>query len=191
MTASAGRSALRSLTTRRPLSLSHSSRRLHADRPAFPSLHHFVQVLVLGVPVIGGGLMFLHSNEASPVPAILASSTVIPCPDEATSRQQRTLLTHQMSSPNEDHRTLLRRILDLLRDRIWEPFRTGTRFLHLLVFFIPVIVASPMLFVGNLPKSKRGERWGAIWWYGFLVAQMQRAGPTFIKVRTHLRSNSR
>lgn len=26
------------------------------------------------------------------------------------------------------------------------------------------------------------ERWGALWWYGFLVKQMERAGPTFIKL---------
>jgi len=30
--------------------------------------------------------------------------------------------------------------------------------------------------------AKEGERWGAVWWYGFLVHQMQKAGPTFIKV---------
>ncbi|KAF8474308.1 hypothetical protein JB92DRAFT_1903885 [Gautieria morchelliformis] len=27
-----------------------------------------------------------------------------------------------------------------------------------------------------------GERWGAVWWYDFMVRQMERAGPTFIKL---------
>lgn len=187
MAASARRSALRGVlafTARRPLNVSHSFRGLHLGRPAFHSSRHFVHAVVLGVPVIGGGLMFLCPNEESPVPTILASSAVIPCSDDAAFHQQRTLLTHQMSSPNEDHKSLLRRILDFLRDRIWEPFRTGERFLHLLALFLPVMITSPMLFVGKPPKNKRGERWGAVWWYGFLVAQMQRAGPTFIKVRS-------
>lgn len=186
MAARAGGSTLRGLRSfaaRQPLNLSHSSRGLCTYRPASSSLHHVLRTLALGVPVVGGGLLLLYPNEESPVPAILASLNVIPCPGDTTS-PQRTLLTHQMSSPNEDHKSILRRILDFLRDRIWEPFRTGMRFLHLFTLFMPVIITSPMLFVGRLPKNKRGERWGAIWWYGFLVAQMQRAGPTFIKVRS-------
>lgn len=135
-------------------------------------------LLALGIPLsIGGGLLFLVPSEQSPVvPAILASPTVIPC--------QQLRHSHQMSSPNEERRSITQRIIDLLLDRIWEPLCTGARFLHLVALFAPVIITAPMIFVGQSSSRKKrgGERWGAVWWYGFLVRQMQRAGPTFIKV---------
>ncbi|EJT99927.1 ABC1-domain-containing protein [Dacryopinax primogenitus] len=39
-----------------------------------------------------------------------------------------------------------------------------------------------MLVVGKSEKKLDGDRWGAVWWYGLLTAQMQRAGPTFTKL---------
>lgn len=81
----------------------------------------------------------------------------------------------------------------LLQTYILEPISTFFRFLHLALLFGPVILSSPMLLVGSTSVShgspgtaknaEETERWGAIWWYGFLVSQMERAGPTFIKVR--------
>lgn len=72
---------------------------------------------------------------------------------------------------------------------ILEPILTFFRFLHLAALFGPVILTSPMLFVGKVEKRRRGkpidgedENWGAVWWYGFLVKQMERAGPSFIKL---------
>ena len=64
------------------------------------------------------------------------------------------------------------------------------RFFHLAILFGPVILTTPMLFVGGAqPRKKPGkpmagqdENWGAVWWYGFLVKQMERAGPSFIKL---------
>ncbi|KAG6827055.1 hypothetical protein H0H92_013372 [Tricholoma furcatifolium] len=41
---------------------------------------------------------------------------------------------------------------------------------------------TPMLIVGRPEKKYRGDRWGAVWWYGFLVDKMEAAGPTFIKL---------
>jgi hypothetical protein len=81
----------------------------------------------------------------------------------------------------------------LLQTYILEPISTFFRFLHLALLFGPVILTSPMLLVGSTTGTTQGgpgagrnteetERWGAIWWHGFLVAQMERAGPTFIKV---------
>lgn len=80
----------------------------------------------------------------------------------------------------------------LLQTYILEPISTFFRFLHLALLFGPVILTSPMLLVGSSGMShgspgtgrnaEETERWGAIWWHGFLVAQMERAGPTFIKV---------
>ncbi|KAH9944240.1 ABC1-domain-containing protein [Epithele typhae] len=59
---------------------------------------------------------------------------------------------------------------------------TAQRFVYLCCIFIPVLLAAPMLLVGPPEPSLRGDRWGAVWWYGFLTSQMQRAGPTFTKL---------
>jgi aarF domain-containing kinase len=40
-----------------------------------------------------------------------------------------------------------------------------------------------MLLVGRPERLLKGDRWGAVWWYGLLVSRMEAAGPTFIKVR--------
>lgn len=75
--------------------------------------------------------------------------------------------------------------------QLWiiEPVSTFFRFLHLVVLFGPVILTTPMIFIGRPPRRRRGkpageeeENWGAVWWYGFLVKQMERAGPSFIKL---------
>lgn len=65
---------------------------------------------------------------------------------------------------------------------IIEPIATGLRFLHLVFIFVPVIAAVPMIWVGPRSSSRDGERWGTVWWYGFLVTSMERAGAAFIKV---------
>jgi aarF domain-containing kinase len=83
-----------------------------------------------------------------------------------------------------------------IRYYIIEPIATFFRFIHLAALFGPVILLSPMLLVGSTtprPRRRRGdarspkpeqveENWGAVWWYGFLVRQMERAGPSFIKL---------
>lgn len=94
----------------------------------------------------------------------------------------------------------------IVTDYILEPISTARRFIYLVIIFLPVILTSPILileWIGNGSKSKRrigggggGEK-GALqrenaersttrWWYRFLVAQMARAGPTFIKVNSNL-----
>jgi aarF domain-containing kinase len=65
---------------------------------------------------------------------------------------------------------------------VWEPMCTGLRFLHLVVIFVPVMVAVPAIWFGRRQKGRDGERSGTLWWYGFLVRGMERAGPAFIKV---------
>ena len=67
---------------------------------------------------------------------------------------------------------------------IFEPIATGFRFLHLVVIFIPVIMSTPIIWFGRRLKDRDHERTGTIWWYGFLVRAMERAGPAFIKVVT-------
>lgn len=65
---------------------------------------------------------------------------------------------------------------------VFEPIATGFRFLHLVVIFVPVIITIPMIWFGSRLKDHDNERSGTIWWYGFLVRSMERAGPAFIKV---------
>ena len=73
---------------------------------------------------------------------------------------------------------------------IIEPIFTFLRFFHLVILFGPVILTSPMIFIGgsdrrrkrDRPSGEEAEAWGAVWWYGFLVNQMERAGPSFIKL---------
>jgi len=48
--------------------------------------------------------------------------------------------------------------------------------------FVPVMVCVPMVWVGRPKEDGKGVGWGAVWWFGFLVNGMERAGPAFIKV---------
>ena len=65
---------------------------------------------------------------------------------------------------------------------VFEPLATSFRFLHLVVIFVPVIFAAPVVLFGGKQQKGDNERTGALWWYGFLVHSMERAGPAFIKV---------
>ena len=76
------------------------------------------------------------------------------------------------------HRT----VIYVLDQYIYEPIATSLRFFHLLVIFVPVIVTVPVIWVGQRKKDKDNDRTGTVWWYGFLVNAMERAGPAFIKL---------
>ncbi|KAM0556906.1 hypothetical protein ACHAPJ_005579 [Fusarium lateritium] len=70
-------------------------------------------------------------------------------------------------------------LLDLL---IIEPVCTGFRFLQLVVIFVPVIITIPVIYFGKRQPDRDNERSGTLWWYGFLVNEMELAGPAFIKL---------
>ena len=65
---------------------------------------------------------------------------------------------------------------------IWEPVATTLRFFHLVAIFIPVLATIPVIWIGSRQKDRDDKRSGTLWWYGFLVHSMERAGPAFIKV---------
>ena len=69
---------------------------------------------------------------------------------------------------------------------IYEPIATGLRFIQLVVLFVPVFVTIPLVYIGARDPERDNERSGTLWWYSFLVRQMERAGATFIKVNMHL-----
>lgn len=124
-------------------------------------------------PVATGLLLLVIPARLDPS-SVLIDPTPIPCPD----------LPLTTPTPSKVHFSLTRHILYILRNSIWEPILTAKRFVHLLLLFMPVIISSPMLLVGRPEKRFKGDRWGAVWWYGLLVQQMSAAGPTFIKVCT-------
>ena len=87
----------------------------------------------------------------------------------------------------DDDRGLLRLLhkAQLLLDAyLIEPLFTGFRFLHLVVIFVPVILSVPAIWIGSRNADRDDERSGTLWWYGFLVGSMERAGAAFIKVQT-------
>jgi aarF domain-containing kinase len=104
-------------------------------------------------------------------------------------KPSKSVETVVASSPAEDESRFSP--IRIVRLYIMEPIATLFRFLRLAMLFGPVILTSPMLLIGTPAASKRrragvvvdeGERWGAVWWFGFLVRQMEKAGPTFIKL---------
>ena len=129
------------------------------------------------VPVAGGLALYLSPQPRSLIRDLLSSPTIIPCNGP---RRHPELI---IQSPAEPHRSIISQITAFLRDHVLEPILTARRLVHLLFLFIPVLLTSPMLLVGKPEKELEGDRWGAVWWYEFLTLQMQRAGPTFVKVR--------
>ena len=75
-----------------------------------------------------------------------------------------------------------RRVYFFIDYYIIEPFMTGVRFLHLALIFVPVLLTAPAIWFGKKLPDRDGERRGSLWWYGYLVWSMERAGASFIKV---------
>lgn len=73
------------------------------------------------------------------------------------------------------------RVVKLLDDWIVEPVLTLRRLAHILILFIPIVLTAPSVYFGKYNPIE-GERSGTLWWFDFLAKQMERAGPTFIKV---------
>jgi len=155
-------------------------------RPSPYSRLSFRRHIVWLFPVVGGVSIYFYSRPHPLLSQPFSSSTLKTCPsddDESLTPSESLIL-----SPSELHLSLSERISTLFLDHIWEPILTARRFIHLFFLFAPVIISSPMLLVGS-PEERlplQGDRWGAVWWYDYLVAQMDRAGPTFIKVRSIL-----
>lgn len=131
------------------------------------------------IPVTGGVALYLSPGQQIHATSIFSSPTLIPCTKHGLPLPTRDPI---IGSPAEPQMSITSRILSLLREHIWEPLLTAGRFTHLFCLFVPVIITMPMLLVGKPERRYKGDRWGAVWWYEFLVRRMQAAGPTFIKV---------
>lgn len=82
--------------------------------------------------------------------------------------------------------SLLRKILHAIKRSfdqwIYEPIATAFRFTHLLIIYVPVFASIPVIYMGPRDQSRDNERSGQLWWYGFMIRSLERAGPTFIKL---------
>jgi aarF domain-containing kinase len=101
--------------------------------------------------------------------------------EEAMLEASRKELEEQVPKALENSIKYRRGIYFFIEDYIIEPIATGLRFLHLVIIFVPVIVTIPAIWFGQRQADKDNERSGTIWWYGFLVSSMERAGAAFIK----------
>lgn len=159
--------------------------------------------LLLLAPLAGLAIVYLSPRPKSLIHSFFSCPTLIPCSPDPPSSSPKALY---IQSPYERRPSLWSKIKQILRSHVLEPLWTTQRFLYLCFLFVPVLISAPMLLIGapgsGTSKRKRagtisdrqlkrrrlksnegeGERWGAVWWYDFMVQQMQRAGPTFIKV---------
>jgi aarF domain-containing kinase len=103
--------------------------------------------------------------------------------EEAMLEASRKELDEQVPKSIQHSAKYRRGLYFFIEDYIIEPIATGLRFLHLIIIFVPVIVTIPAIWIGQRQADKDNERSGTIWWYGFLVSSMERAGAAFIKVR--------
>lgn len=102
--------------------------------------------------------------------------------EEAMLRASRAELKSQVPKALQGSKKVRRGIYFFVEEYIVEPIATGLRFLWLVLLFGPVIVSVPVIWLGRRVEERDGERVGALWWYGFLVRSMERAGAAFIKV---------
>lgn len=99
-----------------------------------------------------------------------------------TSEEERRAQTYGINKDRSIFYRLFRNVKVSFVRYIFEPIATGLRFIQLVVIFIPVLATIPIIFIGPKVPDCDNERSGTLWWYRFLVRQMERAGATFIKV---------
>ncbi|TGZ82710.1 ABC1-domain-containing protein [Ascodesmis nigricans] len=99
---------------------------------------------------------------------------------EASESERRE--AKRVSKDQPKRRRALQTLKIVVLDYILEPIATGLRFVSLVVIFVPVIVAIPMVCLGRRDPKRSDERAGTMWWYAFLVHSMETAGATFIKL---------
>ena len=102
-------------------------------------------------------------------------------PEEHMLEASRAEIEKTMPDNLHGIRRAWHRVYLFLDSFIYEPLATGFRFLHLVVIFVPVIAAVPMIWFGRRQKEHDDERTGTLLWYRFLIHAMERAGPAFIK----------
>ena len=157
--------------------------------------------VLFAAPAAGLLAIYFVPKPKNVLQTFFSSPAVIPCSEDPLPVRPIQLI----HSPYEEL-SLVTMVGRFIQRYILDPILTTRRFIYLCYLFIPVLITSPMLLIGTpgsgvpgrkrlrngrdkpgkkrrwRPGEREGERWGAIWWYGYLVRQMERAGPTFIKV---------
>ncbi|RKP14588.1 atypical/ABC1/ABC1-C protein kinase [Piptocephalis cylindrospora] len=110
----------------------------------------------------------MDSASAAPLPLQIP----VPSPEHSVPTYPKHFIVRVLHA--------LRRFLET---RILEPILTLTRAIHLIILLSPILFLSPIALSGSRDRNAYGqERSGTLWWYDIIVGQMQRAGPTFIKL---------
>ncbi|RKP09775.1 ABC1 family-domain-containing protein [Thamnocephalis sphaerospora] len=106
-----------------------------------------------------------------------------PASEQTTDASEATLLTLEelATANNAAAPTRLERLGHLIRT-LFEPLMTTLRFVKLVVIFLPCIVMLPVTFFGPIKPGSDGERVLRVYWYQLVARQMERAGPSFIKL---------
>lgn len=102
--------------------------------------------------------------------------------EERMLEASREEIEKKLSDDDHGLSRVFKGIILFLDLNVWEPLCTGFRFLHLVIIFVPVIAAVPLIWMGRRQADQDNERSGTLLWYRFLVSSMERAGPAFIKV---------
>ncbi|ORX41269.1 ABC1 family-domain-containing protein [Kockovaella imperatae] len=147
----------------------------HAEHAEHTGPRRYGVIVLLGL----GAVAFIHYRRPARADSQEEDMLASPSSDESAEDIATKSPAEPRSSPFE-----------IIRIYVFEPIFTFFRFCHLLALFGPVILTAPMILVGRTEKRRRNgkpiseeeENWGAVWWYGFLVKQMERAGPSFIKL---------
>lgn len=102
--------------------------------------------------------------------------------EEAMLAESRRELAAQVPKALQHSTRYRRGLYHFIEAYFIEPIATGLRFLHLVVLFVPVLVTVPVIWLGARQAHRGNERSGTLWWYGYLVLSMEKAGAAFIKV---------
>lgn len=101
---------------------------------------------------------------------------------------------HEIEVVEDTHRSkhllirICQHIIEKLDAYVLEPLLTVRRLAHILLLFLPVVATVPVVFFGQ--KVDQQDNTGTLWWYDFLATQMERAGPTFIKLAQWIASRT-
>ncbi|ORY17766.1 ABC1 family-domain-containing protein [Clohesyomyces aquaticus] len=148
--------------------------RRHFANPQFPRN----KILWSGATATGAGLTSLAFVAISQKNTEDGGKTH----EEAMLEASRKELKEKVPKAIQGSKRVRRGIYFFVDAYVVEPICTGFRFLHLVFIFVPVLATIPLIWVGKRQPDKDGERSGTLWWYGFLVRSMERAGAAFIKL---------
>ncbi|KAK9459175.1 ABC1 family-domain-containing protein [Lipomyces oligophaga] len=157
----------------RPSSLRTFTSRSDRGRDNFHGFERDTTRLKLETPFVFGivGVGYLAVNRDPDISNETAFESVKP-------------VSVTLAAPNRQkflHNKIMKTVKELICSFL-DSLGTFTRFTHLVVIFLPVIVTSPAILIGSRYSPSDSETSGAVWWYKVLIWSMQAAGPTFIKL---------